>query len=593
MKKKLPLDQEIYLPEYLSGTVARSFEKEVDQRILYWDFRKTLDEKLKMQIELLLNEIVKSIKNREERRNRYLLPLKCLFCYAEKSGLKDIMKMEKAQEQEYSFMLKLQYGNPCSSPKKFILFCRKLLFLESKNINWEANVWFTEGLNISLERYSRSNAVESFSFLDIYSHENRQGLQRYLKYLLTVTSLNLGTIRIHHTYIKEFLRFLEDGGKVITDIDRNSMEEYLKNLSMSRITAQSYNNKLQVISTFLHYLYVTDYIGEFSNPIPLYYKKSHPGVNEIDNLDQKLELLIAHLGEFPENLRIMSLILLTTGIKKGQLFLLRNADFYYEDENSWMKVPDTTRSIPIPDILHWLVLRFSDRNHIPVENLLFLNNGKRFTAEGFQNAIMKQCRKSGILTDVYVFKGNGYQKEVCKVFYRSGTSIQVIRDYMGYQTDEIVKKNIGLLDEELVKKSMEYYAKMESSLGGNLLMAKYDKMNEANRQESRRKIELAVEEIRRAASAGKDLSVSELSENTGLSRGFFYKNEEVKSVFEEEREKIDQGKLAQIKREVREKSMEKQVEIYQNEIKKLLEENERLKKENIMLTRKLERLTMK
>lgn len=98
-------------------------------------------------------------------------------------------------------------------------------------------------------------------------------------------------------------------------------------------------------------------------------------------------------------------------------------------------------------------------------------------------------------------------------------------------------------------------------------MAKYDKMNEANRQESRRKIELAVEKIRRVASAGKDLSVSELSQNTGLSRGFFYKNEEVKSVLEEEREKIDQGKLAQIKREVREKSMEKQVEIYRNEKK--------------------------
>ena len=87
--------------------------------------------------------------------------------------------------------------------------------------------------------------------------------------------------------------------------------------------------------------------------------------------------------------------------------------------------------------------------------------------------------------------------------------------------------------------------------------------------------------------------MSELSQNTGLSRGFFYKNEEVKSVLEKEREKIDQSKLAQIKREVREKSMEKQVEIYQNEIKKLLEENERLKRENIILTRKLERLTMK
>lgn len=76
-------------------------------------------------------------------------------------------------------------------------------------------------------------------------------------------------------------------------------------------------------------------------------------------------------------------------------------------------------------------------------------------------------------------------------------------------------------------------------------------------------------------------------------RGFFYKNEEVKSALKEEREKIDQSKLVQIRWAVLEKSMEKQVEIYQNEIKRLLEENERLKKENIKLTRKLERLTMK
>lgn len=68
-------------------------------------------------------------------------------------------------------------------------------------------------------------------------------------------------------------------------------------------------------------------------------------------------------------------------------------------------------------------------------------------------------------------------------------------------------------------------------------------MNEVNRQESRRKIQFAVEGIRRTASEGRSLSVSKLSQNTGLSRGFFYKNEEVKSVLEEEREKIAQGKL--------------------------------------------------
>lgn len=124
-------------------------------------------------------------------------------------------------------------------------------------------------------------------------------------------------------------------------------------------------------------------------------------------------------------------------------------------------------------------------------------------------------------------------------------------------------------------------------------MAKYDKMNDANRQESRRKIALAVEEIRRTASEGKSLSVAELSRNTGLSRGFFYKNDEVKSVLNEEREKADQGKMVQIKREVREKNLEKQVEIYQNELKRLLEENKRLKKENLKIAKKLEKISKK
>lgn len=64
--------------------LAESFKEVSDQRILYRDFDKALDEKVKARIETLLNEIVRTIKNREDRRNRYLLPLKCLFCYAEK-----------------------------------------------------------------------------------------------------------------------------------------------------------------------------------------------------------------------------------------------------------------------------------------------------------------------------------------------------------------------------------------------------------------------------------------------------------------------------------------------------------------------------
>lgn len=66
MKKKLPLVQEIYLPEYLSGTAARSFDKELDQRILYWDFGKALDKKTKDADRITSESDRKS--NKESRR---------------------------------------------------------------------------------------------------------------------------------------------------------------------------------------------------------------------------------------------------------------------------------------------------------------------------------------------------------------------------------------------------------------------------------------------------------------------------------------------------------------------------------------------
>ena len=152
---------------------------------------------------------------------------------------------------------------------------------------------------------------------------------------------------------------------------------------MQNIGAQTYNNKLQGVSAFLQYLQVTDNIMHFAIPAFFYKKKFYPKMNEIRELDRKLDLLMIHLSEFPEQLRIMCLILICTGIDKGKMFLLRNADFYYDKGNNWMRVPDTYRSVPIPDMLHWLVLKYAEKNCITIESLLFLNKGKKYTARNF------------------------------------------------------------------------------------------------------------------------------------------------------------------------------------------------------------------
>ena len=100
----------------------------------------------------------------------------------------------------------------------------------------------------------------------------------------------------------------------------------------------------------------------------------------------------------------MSLILLYTGIDKGKLFLLRNADFYYENDDNWMIVLDENRSVPISYVLHWLVLKYAEKNQISVDSLLFLNKGRKYTARSFQDAIMEHCLKSGILDGEYILR---------------------------------------------------------------------------------------------------------------------------------------------------------------------------------------------
>lgn len=109
--------------------------KDVESEIPHWDLGRDIAQTVKLQIKLFLNHVVKSVKNKEERRNRYLLPLKYLLCYVKNSALQDILKMDATQEAEIVLLLGKQMGESNVNATKFIVFCRKTLFLEAKEIN--------------------------------------------------------------------------------------------------------------------------------------------------------------------------------------------------------------------------------------------------------------------------------------------------------------------------------------------------------------------------------------------------------------------------------------------------------------------------
>ena len=105
-------------------------------------------------------------------------------------------------------------------------------------------------------------------------------------------------------------------------------------------------------------------------------------------------------------------------------------------------------------------------------------------------------------------------------------------------------------------------------------------MKECNQEENRKKVELAITEIKRMETEGKKISVSELSKNTGFSKAFFYKNEDVRSVLDASTEQQREKNFVAIKEEVKRMSLERQVEYYEKKIKELIRENEILQAEN-------------
>lgn len=108
-------------------------------------------------------------------------------------------------------------------------------------------------------------------------------------------------------------------------------------------------------------------------------------------------------------------------------------------------------------------------------------------------------------------------------------------------------------------------------------MNKYDRMLAVNKQASEAKIEKARREIVRMVDDGEKVSIQKLMQRTGLSRGFFYKNPQVRK--EIDRALEQQAGLMDPRREVLDMAMNHELAVVQQEAERLRKENEQLRQE--------------
>ena len=113
-----------------------------------------------------------------------------------------------------------------------------------------------------------------------------------------------------------------------------------------------------------------------------------------------------------------------------------------------------------------------------------------------------------------------------------------------------------------------------------VIVTKYDRMVATNRATSEAKIAKAKAEIAKMVSENIQVTVGELVKRTGLSRGFFYKNEEVCRALENARNLQDGKALTRPQKVILDAAMDKQLQILQQQIEKLKNENSSLSKKN-------------
>lgn len=111
-------------------------------------------------------------------------------------------------------------------------------------------------------------------------------------------------------------------------------------------------------------------------------------------------------------------------------------------------------------------------------------------------------------------------------------------------------------------------------------MTKYDRMVATNKATSTAKIAKAKAEISKMVSENIQVTVGELVKRTGLSRGFFYKNEEVSRALENARDLQDGKALTRPQKVILDKAMDKQLQVLQQQIEKLKSENSSLSMKN-------------
>ena len=178
-----------------------------------------------------------------EPKQGYTAPLHFFYMYCIDKGISDLTRLEQDQIDDY-FNKAKEIPLVKNRYHQIVDKAQRILFLQAKDINWEANVWYLERFQFDETRYDPTRPVRRISFLDIADRKNREYLKIYIKYQLGVTGISVQNIWARTYITKAFLRFLDQEKLAVDQLTAAEIDLYMRKLREENVEIATFNDKV-------------------------------------------------------------------------------------------------------------------------------------------------------------------------------------------------------------------------------------------------------------------------------------------------------------------------------------------------------------
>lgn len=458
-------EKRIYLGYHPDYNLAKEFYYCRNTKGLIWDFSIHTSPNLKYQVFTVLNYALESSSGRELRRG-YLAPLHYFYMYCIDKGISDLTQLEQNQIDEY---IRKAKAEPLVNNRyhQIVDKVQRILFIEAKDINWEANVWYLERFQFDVTRYDPTRPVKRISFLDIADKENREYLKKYVKYQLGVTGASVQNIWARTYITKAFLRFLDQEKLAVDKLTAAEIDLYMRKLQEEDVEMITFNDKVAEIHCFFRFLTARGYYSKVPF-YPEYYIKRATVPHHYRSVPQNtVTEIFKNLKELPEDMRLMYLHLWCLGLRINEVCSIKREGYYLKEGVAWLRIYQhkmrMEKVIPIPMLLYRSMMVYIERRKIGLDSYVFQNSkGGPYLSTHYWHEMVDWCNELGIRCGDHVFQTHDYRHSVATALYEHGASIQAIREFLGHKHENMTRRYIDCIQRHVDRSSEQYYKEQKS-----------------------------------------------------------------------------------------------------------------------------------